>query len=79
MKIGFDIQLLERREKTGIGKCAQYLLEHIVKIKGDNSMSVNYFKNSRGMEDIGGLRGYEKIGFELNEYKGSFNQTIYKI
>ncbi|MBR1738225.1 MAG: glycosyltransferase family 4 protein [Firmicutes bacterium] len=79
MKIGFDIQLLERREKTGIAKCAQYLLAHIVKMKKDNSMSVNFFRNSMGMEDIDGLRGYEKLGYEINEYKGRFDQTIYKL
>ncbi|WFR56321.1 glycosyltransferase family 1 protein [Anaerocolumna sp. AGMB13025] len=76
MKIAFDAQLLFEKQKTGIGRTADYVIRNIIK-EYDNEYYLNYFsiRNSSEKEEI--VQNYNKLGYKVHKC-GWFHNVIYR-
>lgn len=75
MKLAFDAQLLFEKQKTGIGRTAEYILNNLTNDE-DIDYYLNYFSlkfNKKCDIDL----QYEKLGYKINKC-GWFHNYIYR-
>lgn len=77
MKISFDVQLLLKGEKTGIGWCAENIL-HNLKLDTKNTYQLNCFTLGYKKQKIINVDKYVEMGYKIKKCSW-FNDVIYKI
>lgn len=77
MKISFDVQLLMNGEKTGIGWCAENILQNIER-KENNSYQLNCFTLGYSKKQLNSVEKYEEFGYKVKKCSW-FHDVIYRI
>lgn len=77
MKIAFDIQVLMKSEKTGIGWCADNILKNMSK-NSKFKYELNCFTYGYSEKQLENLKKYLKIGYSINKCTW-FHDSVYRI
>lgn len=76
MKISFDAQLLMKGEKTGIGWCAENILQRMPQYQND--FELNCFTLGYNKEQLTCVDKYQKLGYKINRCHW-FHDVIYRL
>lgn len=76
VKVAFDVQLLIKGDKTGIGWCAENILMRMPQYN-EYSYQLNYFSLGYSKEQLENVAKYVKFGYHLNKCKW-FHDVIYR-
>lgn len=77
LKVAFDAQLLLKGEKTGIGWCAENILQKLIEYN-EHDYQLNYFTLGYNTKQLENAKKYSQKGYDINDCNW-FHDVIYRM